>query len=115
MAVRSLDNLTELERKTVVAFIADVREALRENVLKAVVYGSKSRGDATEGSDIDVMLIVKNDEMPIREEICNILVGYKVDTGLPIEIAIFSEEAYNFIRRIGVPFAKEVEKEGIAL
>ena len=61
-------------------WLAEYRQALNERhpgvVVRMVVYGSKARGDAHEDSDIDVLLIVKNEaadlKLPLRR------IGYRL-------------------------------------
>ena len=61
-------------------WLNEYRQAINERhpgaVVRMVVYGSKARGDAHEDSDIDVLIIVKNEaaklKLPLRR------IGYRL-------------------------------------
>lgn len=44
-----------------------LRELLKEDLVKIVLYGSCARGDYTEDSDIDIALIMKSDRIESQQ------------------------------------------------
>lgn len=53
------------------AIVAELRRSLEDlygqRLMKMVLYGSQARGDAGEGSDIDVMVVLKGPVSPGKE------------------------------------------------
>lgn len=39
-------------------FVSDLREAYAARLARVVLYGSRARGDADEGSDVDVLVVL---------------------------------------------------------
>ncbi len=88
--------------------VAQIRRvlSLQQSVEKAVLYGSRAKGNYRSGSDIDLTLFGSKLDprilARIEEEMDDLLLPYRVD------ISIFSElthpELIDHIRRVGIPF-----------
>ena len=105
--------LTEAEQ----AWLDAYREALNkqhpEAVKEMVVYGSKARGQAHADSDVDVLLIVKDDAAALKRDLrwIGYLLAAKTDV-LP-SILAYTEEEWENRRRSGSTFRKAVERDGV--
>ncbi len=82
-------------------------------VAKAILYGSRAKGDYRNGSDIDMTLSGGDDLTisvlgKIMEEIDDLLLPYTVD--LSIYSRISDPEVINHIRRVGVTFYEKTER-----
>ena len=77
------------------------------NVEKVLIYGSRSRGNYRNGSDIDMTMIGDklqwSDLQVIEQEIDDLLLPYKVD--LSILSQIDNQELLDHIKRWGKPLA----------
>ncbi len=103
---------------TIKPILAEVRKKLEEiygNRLKGIIlYGSYARGDADEGSDIDLVILLENMKDPCAEidrfsnEIGQI--DLKYDTLISI---IPIDEPEFRVRRL--PLIMNVKKEGIVI
>ena len=51
--------LTEKEIQAVKELECGMRELYGDNLVRLILYGSKARGDAEEGSDIDILVVLK--------------------------------------------------------
>jgi len=74
---------------------------------KAVLYGSRAKGDYKNGSDIDLTLVGDTDLTiqvlyKIMNEIDDLLLPYTID--LSIFRSITDTDVLDHIRRVGVPF-----------
>lgn len=70
--IRALSNvhlvpLTKIEIKAVGELISGLRKLYGENLSKVILYGSKARGDSRKDSDIDVMVVLKDMTMSLKE------------------------------------------------
>lgn len=73
-------------------------------------FGSQARGDAKEGSDIDVLLVFE--QKPTWREKNSILDGvadFEISAGLVIDAKIYSE---NELKNEWTPFRQIVQQEG---
>ena len=103
-----------------------VREALQEarqrlqaiygdRLRRVILYGSRARGDATEESDVDLLVVLEGPIENVYTEIKragafwgDLFSRY----GLSFSIKPYTEEAYQDLRR---PFMQNVHREGIEL
>lgn len=78
-----------------------------------IVYGSKARGDAHEESDIDIVIIVKDEseqlDLPMRE------LGHDLAMLRPVipQLFVHTESGWNDRVEKQFPFQQNVEREGI--
>jgi predicted nucleotidyltransferase len=59
--------LNEIEKKAVDELIEKLKESYGENLVKVILYGSKARGDSTEDSDIDIMVVLQDFKNKVEE------------------------------------------------
>jgi predicted nucleotidyltransferase len=99
------------------AWLDAYREALNrqhpEAVKEMVIYGSKARGQAHAESDLDVLLIVKDDAAGLKRDLrwIGYLLAAKTDV-LP-SILAYTEGEWERRRRSGSTFRKAVERDGV--
>jgi predicted nucleotidyltransferase len=59
--------LNEIEKKAIGELIEKLKDRYGENLFKVILYGSKARGDSTDDSDIDIMVVL-GDYVDIKKE-----------------------------------------------
>lgn len=113
-----LEKKSENEINAIIMEIVDeVKELLKEDIDKIVLYGSCARGDYDRESDIDIMIIMncgKEKILRYRKQISKIAsrIGLKND----IEVSILLRDKDTFKKNEAVlPFYKNIQKEGVAL
>lgn len=100
-------------------WLVEYRQAINERhpgaVVRMVVYGSKARGDAHEDSDIDVLLIVKNEaaelKLPLRR------IGYRLSAtsyAVP-SILAYTQEEWASYASLGSAFHEAVERDAVTV
>ena len=98
-------------------WLTEFRDALQTNyrdaTMRVVLFGSRARGDWNEESDIDVLVIVRNEASETKKEIQEL--GASLSVGrLAVPTVIPQTEAeWNIIGRSGLPLHAEVEAEGV--
>ena len=82
-----------------------IRDKLGENVLSIVLFGSMTRGDFTDSSDIDVQVIARNlpDDWRDRDKILLELAEIGSDHIRPVYITLTDEYAMNASINQGAP------------
>jgi predicted nucleotidyltransferase len=101
------DRQTALEFKRRVAALVPV--------LQCSVFGSRARGDSTDGSDLDVFLVVDHIDTELREKISEVAweVGFENDVVLSTFVVTVEQLEHG---PIGVsPIVRQIEKEGVRL
>ena len=92
-----------------------VTEGLSHTVKLIKVFGSRARGDATDGSDLDLFLVVDHIDTELREKISEVAweVGFENDVVLSTFVVTLDQLEHG---PVGVsPIVRQIEREGIRL
>ncbi|WP_347272954.1 nucleotidyltransferase domain-containing protein [Candidatus Kuenenia sp.] len=82
-------------------------------IKKAILYGSKARGDFLENSDIDLLLVTEGSvPMQMKYQIFDIVYKYELLHDIVVSIVLVSESDFN--NKMNTLFMK-IRKEGIIL
>ena len=106
-------NLTQDEQ----AWLDVYREALDKKhpgaVHEMLIYGSKARGQAHAESDLDVLLVVKNESGKLKRELRRI--GYLLAATADVlpSILAYTQDEWESRRRSGSTFRKAVERDAV--
>lgn len=88
-------------------------DAIRsEDIVKIILFGSVARGDDTEESDIDILIITTNSD-ELSDEINRVAVDIILEKDEFISPHVMSEEHFN--KTIDYPFLTNVLKEGVVI
>ena len=100
-------------------WLTQYRQALSERhpgaVVRMLVYGSKARGESHPDSDVDVLLVVRNDAGPLKRPLRNI--GYELaatSDAVP-SILAYTEDEWRERTNKGYPFQHAVERDGVSV
>lgn len=124
--INSSRKYTTLEREPMLTlhpeeqiWLDEYRKALMDRYPQAIVqmllYGSKARGDAREDSDIDLLLIVKNEAADLKRALRRI--GYRLAVASYAVPSIFAytEEEWKQRKQAKSSFSETVEREGVSV
>ena len=105
------------KREIIVSFARKVRKILGKNLKQVILYGSYARGDYTEDSDIDIMVLTTITDKEIEQidtEIYDLAFDFLMDYGVDINVVIKNEKQFNYWLG-ALPFYNNVQKEGVVL
>jgi predicted nucleotidyltransferase len=99
---------TQSRERAFEEFAAAVQDAFGERIHEIILYGSTARGEATEQSDVDVLVVFNDTERPKE------LYGLAFDIGLEHGVVITPhvQTKDHFESRQDHPFLKNVLSEG---
>jgi predicted nucleotidyltransferase len=82
---------------------------------KIILFGSVARGEDTEESDIDILIITKNinDDLKIRDDVYSKTWDVRLDTMVRISVKMRTIEQYEYYKDF--PFYVNVEKDGVLI
>jgi len=107
--------LTSEEERIIRTFRREAEAAFPGEILEVWLFGSKARGDATEDSDIDVLVITASDDWRRGDAIRRI--GYALDAeiGCRLSIQVLPVAHMRYLRDNRFQFTRNIEREGVAL
>ena len=111
----SFNYMNENERYAVECFREAVRKNIGESVISVSVFGSKVRGDYSEASDIDILVVVKERSMAVMDQIAEITSELNIEYNLSIAPVVFSEQEYSMNASMDSPFTIATNAEGLRL
>ncbi len=87
-----------------------LRERLGPRLRRVVLYGSYARGEAGEGSDVDILVVVSDDaeRWRVREELEELLLDILLEEGLLVSAIVVNEGE----KREGA-FWENLRREGV--
>lgn len=104
-------------RNILIDFSEEVKKILGKSLRKIILYGSYARGDYTENSDIDLMILTTLTDKEIEKiesKIYNLAFDFLMDYGVDISVVIKNEEQFNYWLG-ALPFYNNVQREGVVL
>lgn len=90
----------------------EVEALYGERLKKIILYGSWARGDATEDSDIDVLIVLEGEVVPGEEidRLIDVITDINLEYGVLVSVYPVSEEGYSTINS---PLLMNVRREGV--
>ena len=101
-----------IEQDALAEYAQTLRLRYPRQVERMVLFGSQARGDAREGSDVDILIVIETDERRLKNEITDLAFDIMLKHGVDIEPAIFSREEWATFTAAPTSFAYTVEQEG---
>ena len=94
-------------------FRREIEKLYGKKLINIILYGSWARGEATENSDIDLLIILKGEIAPGREidRMIDIITEINLKYNILLSIVPVSEEDYN---KINSPLLINIRREGIS-
>ena len=98
-------------------FAKSVRKMMGNSLDSVIVYGSYARGDYSELSDVDVMLLVslgEEDIKKISDQISDLAFDFMMKYGVDISPVITNTDHFNYWAD-NLPYYRNVRDEGVRL
>ncbi|MBU4321331.1 MAG: nucleotidyltransferase domain-containing protein, partial [Nitrospinae bacterium] len=90
----SMKYISGTEKNTLKQFVGLMRATLGKNLIRIELFGSRARGDYSKGSDIDILIIVKERTIDVMDKIAEITAELNLEYNLSISPVVFSEYEY---------------------
>lgn len=112
---RLLTGLNPVVRSALSAYIEQVSAALGSEVVSITLYGSQARGEAVAGSDIDLLVIIRQDSPGLRQALADLAWQVQYEHDVVISDLIRSAGQYKQMKSQGFPYYQSIQREGILL
>ena len=98
----------ELER-ILVEVKSRLQEILGDNLVEVILFGSYARGEASEGSDVDVLVITRQKPSPEKDwELGELMTDILLDYGVVVSLIVYPQR-----EEPKDPFLLTIMEEGI--
>jgi predicted nucleotidyltransferase len=94
-------------------YLTILRREYRDKVVDVLLFGSVARGDYDEESDIDILVVVKNGEAKLQDEISMASYEPMLRNDVVVSSLVMDEMLYNWHRKYKDPLYKAIKREGI--
>jgi len=101
------------ERNILKNITARLRERFSERIQGVYAFGSRVRGDHDEWSDFDVLIVVKDRNPAIENEIIDIFVEEELKSGVIFSPVIKDYTAFEKEKYLNTPFYENIQREGV--
>ncbi len=93
---------------------AHLHETYGDGIKKVILYGSHARGEATNDSDVDVLVLVGQSLSPreVDNSLSDLLYDMLLDEGELVSAIVIPED---FFENHNLPFMLNVRKEGVTI
>lgn len=107
--------MSERVRHLARSFAAAAREALGDDLVLARLFGSFARGEAHDGSDVDVLLVVRGLTFARKRQLLDLAYDVAADAGIHLSPTALDLETYETWRRQERALVMDAEREGLPL
>lgn len=101
------------------AWLDGYRDALKrehaDSVRRLVVYGSKARGDAHDESDVDLLLIVRDEAADLMRPLRRLGYSMAAASAMAPSIQAYTEGEWESLKGVRSPYRAAVEREGVTI
>lgn len=108
-------NLTPEDRAWLEAYCRALDERFPGLVEEMILFGSKARGTATADSDLDLLVVIREGDWRVKDEVA--LPGYELEigTGVVPSIIVYTKEEWEERRQERAPFWQTVSRDGVGV
>lgn len=111
----STANLTEHEQAAVKTFLDRLRRDYSSLLQDVILFGSKARGDSSPDSDIDVLIVVGEENWPLRDAISLIAARTSLEYDVLIGPRVIGLARWQRMQQERATLYENIAREGIPL
>ena len=108
-------NMAEKDRQAIEALIRRLLELFVDNFLSIVLFGSKARGDDMPQSDIDMLIIIKEEEWTVKHAIRTLGARISLENDVLFNLYVIEQSKWKWMQEIDHPLYRRIIDEGIDL
>jgi len=110
-----LNCLTAKERRAATEFVEKVRQRFDGQLIAAVLFGSRARGEAEPDSDMDVLVVMSSAGPEIRKEIRHLAVEVWLEYDIYLSTRVWSQTHWRRLEELKTLLYQNIHRDGINL
>ena len=84
-------------------------------VEELIVFGSKARGDATPDSDLDILVVIREGDWPVKDAVTEPGYTSSIGTAVVPSFMVLTRQEWDQHARERAPFWRTVTRDGVAV
>lgn len=112
MVVKSI-NLAFSDQQALQEFVTYLHSSIPEKIEFIALFGSKARGDSQQGSDIDVLIILSNEDRELRRKILRQAARFSLEYDVLLSPRVIGLERWSKMR--GFSLYQNIQREAAGL
>lgn len=107
--------LTITEQHALAQFKIALQVLLKDNLFSLCLFGSRARGEGTEESDLDVLIVLREKDRALCRRIVTEALEIDLSYGVNLAPTILSVEEYQQNKEYQTPFYRNLERDSLSL
>jgi hypothetical protein len=96
----NLEHLSPTEQQALLEFVQLLQEQFNGRVRFALLFGSKARGEGSQDSDLDVLVVVDSDDWRVHKQIRYLAADICLEYGLNLSPRVWSTSHHQEIEEL---------------
>jgi len=109
------EHLTDKEQQVALEFVARVHQRFNGQLVSAVLFGSRARGEAEPGSDMDVLIVLSNANPETQKEIRYLAAEVWLEYGIYLSTRVWSLGHWRRLEGLQTLLYQNIRRDGIDL
>ena len=93
-------------------FINKIVSLFPDQITRVILFGSRAEGVPKPGSDYDFLIVLKEKDRKVIDEIYNVVTDFLTQYGVDISLKIYNEKDFLHSTSIPTPFMASILKTG---
>jgi predicted nucleotidyltransferase len=111
----ALSQVTKKENKALQSFIQRLQDELGQQIVQIILFGSKARGNSAADSDVDVLILAKNEDRQLQKAISKISSQIDLDYDILLNSLLIAEKRWTQMSKERFSLCRNVERDGVLL
>ena len=110
-----LSHLETIDQQAAMAFVDRVQQRFDGQLISAIMFGSRARGEAESDSDMDVLVVMSSADPEIRKVIHHLAVEVWLEYGIYLSTLVWSQAHWHKVAQLQTLLYQNICKDGINL
>lgn len=111
----SFYKLTAREQRVAMEFVERVRQRFDGQLVAAVLFGSRARGEAEPDADMDLLVVMSHADPGVRREIRYLAVEVWLEYGIYLSTRVWSTAHWHRLEDLRTLLYQNIHRDGISL
>lgn len=108
-------NLTKKQKAAISGYLGILKKKYQDRILQVVLFGSVARGESDEESDIDILVVLKNGNNRLRDEISMACFEMTLNSNVILSPIVMNKNTFDWHKRYKDPLYNSIKRDGVDL